>query len=264
MTKKNNPDLRLPRVKLVDATHTGGLRRSYQKQLYGLFNNFDNKLEPGLLRMLERNKTNMNVEYASISKGFLREFWDKLTQIADVTINADSKKVIDKHVTLAYHAGKTKAVNNPRLTRESIRIPSALSIYDQKAIEDLRTRNFNLVTKATEDMKSNLLRIMTDDIRQGKGIDSIARDISNEINDLGRTRSKLIARTEIAYAYNNAVSDTYQKAGIERWQWLAALGFNCCDECIDRHGEVFDWGDEQPPLHPNCLCTIYPVVDRGF
>jgi len=129
-----------------------------------------------------------------------------------------------------------------------------------RAIEDLNTRNLGLVTKMTEDMKANLLGIMTDGIKQGMGTNEIAKNISNQIG-IDSARAKTIARTEIAYSYNTAISETYQKAGISQWQWLATLGYYCCDICQENHGQVFDWGDPEPPEHPNCLCTIYPVVE---
>jgi SPP1 gp7 family putative phage head morphogenesis protein len=143
---------------------------------------------------------------------------------------------------------------------KTIRIDPKLSIFDQFAIEDLKTRNLGLVTKLTEDMKVDLLRIMTDGMNQGQNPTVIARDISKGIEDISRPRAEVIARTEIAYSYNTAKADSYKKAGIEQWQWLAALGYNCCEECTANHGEVFDWNDPLPPLHPNCLCTIYPII----
>jgi SPP1 gp7 family putative phage head morphogenesis protein len=117
---------------------------------------------------------------------------------------------------------------------------------------------------ATEDMKAGMLRVMSEGIQQNKGTLEIARNMSNEVTDIGKKRAILIARTEISKSYNSAISKTYQTAGIEKWQWLAAMGENTCDICADRHGEVFNWGDAQPPEHPRCLCTIYPVVDVEF
>jgi SPP1 gp7 family putative phage head morphogenesis protein len=250
----NEQKLRLPNIKITDATHTASLRKSYQMRLNGLFIKFDNELKPGLARMMDRN-----IEYVKIKKGFIREFSDKLNTISDVTIYAGAPKIIDEHITRSYRSGKERAANNPRL-KDTIRIDPKLSMLDMGAIEDLKTRNLGLVTKLTEDMKIDLLRIMTDGMQQGQGTAEISRNISGGIEDISRKRAETIARTEIAYSYNTAISDSYKKIGIDKWQWLAALGYTCCDECIANHGEIFDWNDPRPPLHPNCMCSIYPIL----
>jgi SPP1 gp7 family putative phage head morphogenesis protein len=146
----------------------------------------------------------------------------------------------------------------------SIIIPYQLNRLDQAVVEDLKIRNLSNVTKLTEDMKTELLRTLTEGIRMQQSTQSIMRAIHEQIPGITRARAKTIARTEISYSYNTAQAKTYQSIGLDRWQWLAALGYNCCDECTARHGNVYDWGDEQPPLHPNCLCTIYPIVDKEF
>jgi SPP1 gp7 family putative phage head morphogenesis protein len=249
---KTPPDTRLP-SKPYDPTGTGGLRRSYQASLYDLFKKYNESLQPRVARLLNRTTE---------ESGFLKEFTEKIDDTDSMVMKAGSPKIIDKHITLSYKRGKQVAASNPRLTRQSIIIPSILSRTDNLAIEDLKTRNFNLINDDT--IKKTLLRVMTEDIRQGKGTVEMARDIRNNIIDIGKTRSKMIARTEIAFSYNSAIAKTYRDADIEQWQWLSALAETTCQECASRHGVIYDWGDEQPPIHPNCLCTMYPIVDRGF
>jgi len=257
MTRK---ELRLPHAKIRDATHTATLRMGYRNKLIGLYERFDEQLKPSLQRMLDRNIVRIFREFADVKPGFTKDFSERLNSIADYTIYAGAPKIINEHITLGYRAGKQRAVSNPRIIK-SIRIDPKLSIYDNRVIEDLKARNFSLITKLTEDMKTDLLRVMTDGIKHGDGTTKIAKDISESITTISRSRAETIARTEIAYSYNTAISETYKKADITQWQWLATLGTTCCEECAALHGQVFDWTDEQPPLHPNCLCTIYPVVE---
>jgi len=259
-TAKRQPETRLPQ-RPKDATNTGGLRRSYQTQLYGLFKKFEDRLSTRVDRLLKR----VGAEYTVnnfISPGFLKEFGEKIDEVNSAVMRAGSKRIIDDHITRSFKRGKDVAVSNPRLERESIIISSNLSRTDNLAIDDLRIRNFNLIND--DSIKKSLLQIMTDDIRQGKGTNEIARDIRNSILDIGMNRSKTIARTEIAFSYNSAIAKTYQDADINKWQWLSAMGETTCQECSSRHGNQYDWSDEQPPIHPNCLCTIYPIVDRAF
>ena len=163
-------------------------------------------------------------------RGFVKEFMEKLNDTHDIVIKAESPKIIESHITRSFKRGKEVAVKNPRLTRQSIVISSKLSRTDNIAVYDLQSRNFNLLNNATESMKNKLLVVITDDIRMGKSTEEMAQDIQNNILDVGKVRSRMIARTEIAFSYNSAIAKTYQDADIENWQWLATLGLG--ESCI--------------------------------
>jgi len=242
-------DLKLPTRKLIDATHTQGLQLRYRRDITNLYNQFKKDILPrlGLLNLKQ--------------EGILRNLGVTFDHSSEITIYAHAPRIIDKNINLSYRAGKRRATTNNRLTRNNIVISMSLTMMDKRIIEDLKTRNFSLVVKATEDMKTSMLRVFSEDITQGKGIQEITRNLMDNITDISHARAEMIARTETAFSYNNAISKTYQAEGIEQWQWLATLGVNCCEVCIGNHGEVFNWGDPQPPSpHPNCLCTILPVI----
>jgi len=250
---KNKPDTRLP-ARPADTTGTSGLRRSYQTGIYDLFIRYNNKLKPRVERLFNRTGDH----------GFVKELNEKLNETQVLTIGAGAPKLVDEHVTRAFKHGKKRASDNPRLKRESIIIDSRLSRTDNEMIADLKTRNLNLINQTSEAVKTRIVEIITDDIRQGKGVNIMVKDIQDNILNISKARAKTIARTEMAYSYNNALSKTYQDAGIEKWQWFSALIDTTCRECEALHGELREWDDPQPPLHPNCYCSIYPVVDREF
>jgi SPP1 gp7 family putative phage head morphogenesis protein len=135
---------------------------------------------------------------------------------------------------------------------------------DQRALADLYTRNLNQIENINQNVKNQLLIMIESSIRQHEGIDKIARDIKNKIPEITAPRAKVIARTELAHAYNVAISNSYQSAGIKQWQWLSALAETTCQDCQNLHGQVFDFGEPEPHLHPNCLCTEYPIVLEPF
>lgn len=246
-------DLRISNKPVRDATHTGNIQKRYLKELYGLYLGFQSRFEPSLDRLLNRTG----------DTGYLREFREKLDVYSDAAIYAGAPKIIEKNTKASYIRGKDNAVNDPRLVVNSIRIPSELSRLDNLMINDLRERGFSLVTKLTEDMKTELMRVMSEDIRAGEGIPKMTRDILDAIPELTRSKAQTITRTETSYSYNTARAETYKQAGIKEWQWLSTLGERACEECIARHGEVYDWSEPVPPAHPNCLCTHRAVVDTN-
>ena len=71
-----------------------------------------------------------------------------------------------------------------------------------------------------------------------------------------------LVRTESSRAYNKAARDSYTAAGIQRAEYLAESG--CCDICKEYKGRKMPMADfPELPMHPNCRCTIAPIVE-GF
>ena len=98
----------------------------------------------------------------------------------------------------------------------------------------------------------------------------------------------MIARTETIRSSNAGAVEAYAQAGIIQKQWFTAEDARVCPFCAEMHGKIvgvrdnyFNRGDMMeveeaekasmtfsyedigwPPLHPNCRCTILPVVEE--
>lgn len=117
--------------------------------------------------------------------------------------------------------------------------------------------------------------------------------------DMSKNRATMIARTETIRSSNMASLALYKEMGLIRFYWYAKKDDRTCDFCLDMHirygpgteGQVigqtfYDVGgsmtapsSEDPekmltmvfnyepvycaPLHPNCRCTVAPVVETG-
>ena len=113
--------------------------------------------------------------------------------------------------------------------------------------ETTRTMIRNAVTNAIEDGTPNA------------ELATVIRDAGA----FGEARAETIARTETATADVQGTIAGWRASGVVAGkQWLVADG--CCDECGALDGEVvaldddFEGGD--PPLHPNCECTVLAVL----
>lgn len=119
-------------------------------------------------------------------------------------------------------------------------------------------------------------------LRRGYSIDQIARGFekenyggvrgvfTNAIEGDGITasRAERIARTETAFSYSRASTAAFEDAGLSKKEWLLGIG----DErgiCQELNGEVvglndsFSDGSFTPPAHPNCTCTVLPVIESN-
>lgn len=113
--------------------------------------------------------------------------------------------------------------------------------------ETTRTMIRNEVAKALEDGASN---------------DQLA-SIIRDAGAFSGARAEMIARTETANADVQGQIAGWRESGVVGGlQWLAAP--DCCDECQEIDGDVvsIDEGfpDGDPPLHPNCRCSISAVL----
>ena len=245
--------LDVPAVRGMDATHTGAYQQRYRELLIRMFNEFKARLYPLINQHLSVSKPGGMAE--------LRKTMDSIINRAQ--IEQDYGAGVTRDITASYTLGRRMAMENPRIKRDgSILIPYQLSTRDQMVVSDLIERNLGQLTRSTDEMKTSILQMLIDGIKEQRSTQDIIRDIRTSIDGMTKTKAETIARTEIAYSYNNATAEAYKQAGVDQWQWIAALGYYCCDVCQEKHGQIYDWGDPQPPEHPNCLCTLYPVINR--
>ena len=77
-------------------------------------------------------------------------------------------------------------------------------------------------------------------------------------------RALMIARTETAAAQSSGAVTYYKSAGVEYKEWSDQDGCDICQANAAqgpiRIDESFDSGDDYAPAHPNCTCTVLPVV----
>lgn len=84
-----------------------------------------------------------------------------------------------------------------------------------------------------------------------------------EVTGLAKSKAVTIARTETLRAGNTATLERYARAGVQKVEWLSAQDDRMCEECESLHGTVYDIGEEPDlPVHPNCRCTVVPIIEK--
>lgn len=125
-----------------------------------------------------------------------------------------------------------------------------------------------------DDSTRELLRA---DIAQALANGASNDDLAQTIGDsyaFSDERAMTIARTETQFAANTGALNGYKASGVvDGKQWLTAEDDLVSEECA-ANGEAgpnqdgvigldddFPSGDDAPPVHPNCRCTIAPYID---
>lgn len=141
-----------------------------------------------------------------------------------------------------------------------------------RAYEDLKT-----VTQVTEGavrqqiaagLTSGLARGMAEGRNSGDIARQLVKDVTNKVDQIGRVRAKMIARTETARAYHVSAIAEYREAGaagVDVKAELLTSGLpNVCGECIDLETDgpyTLDQVEFMIPVHPNCACTTIPFLE---
>lgn len=157
-------------------------------------------------------------------------------------------------------------------------------IFDfNKAIQDILERDIKKFAKeVARTTREQLKETLSEGINAGEGADDLKNRVLN-IYEVADSRAEAIARTETIRSSNFATEESWKQSGVvEGKEWYTASDERVCDFCgpmhtkvIDINGNYFDKGDSAfgfkvdwsdvsaPPLHPQCRCTLLPVLVEG-
>lgn len=81
------------------------------------------------------------------------------------------------------------------------------------------------------------------------------------VMDRGKSAAERLVRTECKYFANQAELLSYKDNGITQYMYLGGTEGSVRCDCAEKSGNVYNVdeakaGENFPPLHPNCLCTI--------
>ena len=159
------------------------------------------------------------------------------------------------------------------------------------------------VWEHTNHFKDQLMTALGDAVAAGTSADELAKNLQNAINS-NWYDARRIAYTEMAHIQNQSSVDRYKEADVKYYQWLAGsnktwtvklsekqiqnlpddsyvkkkllrnrngdktISIKVCEYCQSLDGQIFPIDDTEhiPPdgSHPNCRCTIVPILDNNF
>ncbi len=106
-------------------------------------------------------------------------------------------------------------------------------------------------------------------IEEGLTIREVARRVLDNGLAVNKSRAMLMARTTTIWAYNEGATEMYKDAGVGAMEWIATLDELTAEDDAAADGEQqvigknFSTGVIHPPAHPNCRCSVVPVVDAS-
>ena len=113
-----------------------------------------------------------------------------------------------------------------------------------------------------------LAQMLEDEIEaaflSGKSVRRMANVIMDRFG-VGYRAAECLMRTETSYVQNQTAAQSYRDAGCTDYEILTASDRRTCSRCAAQNGKRYPFtemqaGENAPPFHPNCRCTILPVV----
>ena len=136
-----------------------------------------------------------------------------------------------------------------------------------------------LVDGLNETSRKQLSKIISDGIKNKRGIPGIKSDIRHKFDWMARgakseipgrtlaSRAEMIARTETNNALSQAQLQKMQDMDITGKEWITAGDDRVSDACLQNEADgaiprdqSFSSGAMAPPEHVNCRCSLAPVM----
>lgn len=105
----------------------------------------------------------------------------------------------------------------------------------------------------------NTREILTQGLIQGKSVNVMSSALAAKMGQSYKNAERLV-RTETAHIHAESDRAAYKEAGVEEYEFMAALETRTCEVCGGLDGKHFKiseakTGVNYPPIHPNCRCT---------
>ena len=189
-----------------------------------------------------------------------RDMLDPLLASLDDTLTTQ----VSGHLTTIYFTGSTEMITWGK-TKAGVPIAFEGPPISQ-AISWAEKEGARLVTQMDTETKRRLSKLVSDGIKNKRGVPGLARDIKKDFGNMTRYRSQLIAKTETRQALFTASHDRMVDMGIDGKEWILGAGGaegNCPDCEANAAVGVIPVTQEFPvpegSIHPGCTCAIAPA-----
>lgn len=137
---------------------------------------------------------------------------------------------------------------------------SDFDMENERITEYLDARSVAIAELVNETTAADVRRVLADQSASGASIDDMAKAVSDLFTEQKTMRAQRVARTEIIGAANWAATEAARQSGVVSAKtWLAASTAE--EDCAALSGVSVPLDEgfgtvSEPPLHPNCRCTL--------
>lgn len=281
-----------------DPTRTTTLRKRYAQKLRGQFADINTEIRAGI-----RDRGVLNLDGDALAEPLPSRFPTREDQQIETfdrwLARQQENGVLDvisrngnQYVRPAYSRGLEHA--NTELRKRGIDVPDEelQRVFNRPVHRDtlqrLYTSDYSDLEGITAEVSKQSNRTLTRGFAQGWGPDEIARELTDRVDKIGKTRATTLARTSVIDAHSTATLNRYEELGTDtvtiKSEFTTAGDSRVCPLCQSIEGttytiqearsETFRYSasdDEssslsgeypvKPPIHPRCRCAWLPVIN---
>ena len=218
------------------------------------------KADPKLLRELNTLAMRSRISRIEAIHGRtlieLAELSEKLQDVADAHLY---RAYVENYYQNVYDYHRTVGLPNPPASLDAKRVESVLqTAWSGK---NYSARIWANRTKLTKEIQRSMMTA----IHRGSSIQQLSKDLAQRM-EVGYKNAERLIRTELNAVENKASADAMKDAEFTHYQFMATLDRRTCIRCGEKDGEIFalkdmNQGENAPPLHPRCRCTICATFD---
>ena len=102
----------------------------------------------------------------------------------------------------------------------------------------------NLCKSTNEEMRKKVAGVISDGVLGGRNIRDLTKDIQNTCKDFSRSKAELIAVTEVGKLNTAMAKNQSESAGIQFYEWGAAMDGRTRESHAVMDGKICKWGDD--------------------
>jgi len=275
----------------TDPTGTTTTRRRYARRLRGAFGRisaavWESVVDNDVFGLREEGLAD------PLSPGRFPRREDKQIETFDAWLKRQQRQdvlsIIDRNdnqfVRAAYDKGARDA--GARLRAAGVDVPIegiessfALPVH-RDTLQRLYTSDYSDLEGITAEVSKQSNRVLATGFARGETPTTIARDLTDRIDAVGKTRATTLARTSVIDAHAEGALARYERYSDQidgvtvEAEWQTAGDDRVCSTCQALEGRTFtikeartetvtiDGSDVpiKPPAHPRCRCAILPVT----
>jgi len=260
----------------------------------------DDNISPEERKKLDYQEKQLRIA-DKFEDSFLRKVQSVFREQRDSIIRKLSSKAIDPKdfklnpdVEGKIFSNETKEIVLDIIQEESEEAFNFLEIEDQLDLNSSSVQNYTDVTtfrygrEVTKTTNKQVENVIALGVNKGESIPQITERVKGLFDQISKGRAVRITRSETIRAANFATQESYiQSDVVLAKEWLTSLDERVCQYCMPMNGRVVGLKDpyhkfnekfqgvdggvlrfnyteiQYPPLHPNCRCTIIPVVSKS-
>ncbi len=222
-------------------------------------------------------------------KSYIDELVDRaLSQVPDEVASMQRKQLFNEESEVQRAVARFAPILDQVVAlagNEALKLINIDSPYIPGEVKETVRKNVDkFATSMIKTDRDKIIDMISQGIVEGQSIPKIRSNIENAYKEYSRVQANRVTRTEVIRASNLGSQDAWKQSGIvTEKQWLTARDDRVDPLCDYMNGKIipvtknffdkgatlevgdhkadFSYGSVKvPPLHPNCRCTLLPVI----